>query len=171
MKIFLQFFVLIFLFPVTNFGQEMKFNYQPEKIRKDIQKLVKKIEKYDRIDSEAIGYSGERTNQYNRFEKLTEKAFLEELIELTNHPNAAVRGYSFWSLAKLHYNNLEEIFVKHANDEEFVFMMDGCIPEELPVIEFMRQVAMPDVLDNQCKKLSDEVFVKMNSKRVRLRKN
>lgn len=89
------------------------------------------------------------------------RATIEELVELVKHPNPAVRGYSFWALAINHYDNLETIFIKHANDESIVFFMDGCFPMDIPVIEFMRQVVMPNVLDLNCKKLGDSAFAKV----------
>ena len=160
-KKLIQVYLLIFLFPCIHFGQIELVEYNPKKIRKEIHKIVKKIAKDDGIDSEAVGYGGERTSQYNRFIKLTKNANIEELIELTNHPNSSVRGYSFWSLAKRRHNKLEEIFIAHANDEELVFLMDGCSGGELPLIGFMGLVVTPKVLDVDCKKFKRKTFMKM----------
>lgn len=163
--------IIIFLFiPTLNFGQEKGFDYEPTKIRKEIRKIAIKIGKFNEIHSEAIGVGGERTKQYDRFEKLVEKATIDELIELTEHPKPAVRGYAFWGLAKKYYDNLEEIFVSHANDEEEVFQMQGCFGGEIAVIEFMRMVVMPQMLDMDCKKLNDAAFSRVKAKRKILNK-
>jgi len=81
MKILIQIFVLTLMLPFTSLGQEMSLGYNSKKIGKEIQKIVKKIAKYNGIDSYAVGFAGERTPQYDRFIKLTEKASLAELLQ------------------------------------------------------------------------------------------
>ncbi len=168
-KKIIQVFILTLLFPFIHFGQIESFDYRPEKVRKKIRKIAQKIAKKDGIDSDAIGYAGERTEQYNRFIQLIENANTEELVELTKHPVSSVRGYSFWGLAKLHYNNLEAIFIKHANDYENVFFIEGCSPMDISVIGFMQQVVNPNSLDINCKKLNNSAFIKMKLAQKKLR--
>ena len=160
----IQILSILLLLPITHFGQDFKLDYEPNKVRKEIRKIAKKIGKKNEIHAEAIGYGGRRTSQYDRFEKLVKKVTIEELVELMNHPKPAVRGYVFWALAKQHYEDLEEIFVAHANDEEFVYQIQGCIGGETPVIDFMRWVVMPQMLDLDCKKLDKEAMRKMEEK-------
>ncbi|GEM_PF-3208682 len=160
---------LILLFPFIHFGQIESIEYHPNQVRKEVRKIVEKIA-IGGIDTEAIGYGGERTDQYSRFIRLKEKVNIEELVALMNHPAPSVRGYSFWGLAKLHYDNLETIFIKHANDNAIIFFMDGCSPMDIPVIEFMEQVVQSNVLDVDCKKLSKSVINKMRLERKTLPK-
>lgn len=110
------------------------------------------------IHTEAIGYSGKRTRQYDRFVKLVKKAEIEELVALMKHPKPAVRGYAFWALAKRHFEALEEIFVAHANDEELVFNMQGCMGGDAPAIEFTEWVVMPNMPDSNCMKSGNSAF-------------
>lgn len=158
--------LLLILIPTINFGQDFQLEYKPNKIRKEIRKIAKKIGERNEIHSKAIGYRGKRTSQYRNFEKLLKKSLVTELVELMNHPNPAVRGYAFWGLAKKHYKDLEEIFVNHSNDEELVFQISGCIGGEMPVIDFMRQVVMPQVLDIECKKLNNSAFKRVSQNRL-----
>ena len=115
-------------------------------------------EKENEIHSDAVGYRGEKTSQYKRFEKLTKKAKLDELIELTEHPSPVVRGYAFWALAKRNYKKLEEIFIKHLRDEEKLKLYEGCIGLNTSVINFLYQVVSPNLLDWRCKTFDEETF-------------
>lgn len=161
--------LIIFLFlPILSFAQNLELNYQKRKIRKEIRKIVAKIAKGNEIHSECIGYSCKITSQYKHFERLIKKANLEELVELTKHPQPVVRGYAFWGLAKKHYEDLAEIFVAHANDEELVFQMDGCTGGDMPLIDFMTWVVTPRMIDVNCKKLNPVAFAKMNANRLKL---
>ncbi len=155
---------------MLSFGQGENFDYEPTKIRKDIRKIADKIGKFNKIYTEAIGFGGVRTKQYDRFEKLIKVSTIDELVELTNHPKPAVRGYAFWGLAKKYYTDLEVVFIAHANDEELVFQMQGCIGGYVPVIDFMRWVVSPQMIDIKCKKLDDSAFNKVKSKRKLLNK-
>lgn len=158
-------FVLLFTHLITQ-GQDFDSErYDGDQLSKRTQKLVKKIAKENAIYTKAIGFSGKRTTQYDRFEKLSETATTKELIVLMNHKNPAVRGYSFWALAKRYYEDLGSVFITHANDEELVFQMDGCIGGDIPVIDFMRWVAMPEMIDTDCKKLDKSDFEKVRKKR------
>ena len=160
-KRFILIFILILLFPFIHFGQTISFEYHAEKIRKKIHKIVQKIAEREGIDTEVVGFEVVRTKQYDRFTRLVKKSTIEELDELTNHPNSAVRGYAFWGLAKRYYTDLETIFIKHANDEAKVFFMDGCYVMDISVIDFMIDVVALNGLDRDCKKLSESAFVKI----------
>lgn len=169
-KKIIQIFILILLFPFTHFGQIESFEYRSEKIRKKILKIAQKIAEEDIIDSKVVGFELERTKQYDRFIKLVKKTTMKELVELTKHSNSSVRGYSFWGLAKRHYDNLETIFIKHANDEENVLFMYACSLMDITVIEFMSEVVVSNDFDVDCKKLSDSAINKMRIERKVLKK-
>jgi len=160
----IQILSILLLFPILNFGQDLKLDYDSKLIRKEIRKIVKKIAKTNEIHAEAVGFSGEKTSQYRLFEKLVKHAKDEELVELMNHPKAVVRGYVFWALAKRHYEALEEIYVKHVNDGEFVFQIQGCMGADMPVIVFMKWVVTPQMIDLDCKKIKKEAINRMEAK-------
>ncbi|MEO1513590.1 MAG: hypothetical protein AAFV95_01215 [Bacteroidota bacterium] len=143
------------------FGQPPQPVYKKDGIRKSVRKLVREMGQQNELYSEAVGYAGKKERPYKRFEALLKKATTEELLLLLSHPKAAVRGYAFWGLAKRHHPELESIFVAHARDEQMVFTHMGCTVAEIPLIEFMRWVVMPNMLDVDCKKLEKAVFQKV----------
>jgi hypothetical protein len=141
----LSFFLLISL---VAHGQEERAGLSP-----GTRAVIKKMIKYNRIDSEAVGYGAERTAQYDRFIKLTGRATTEELILLTNHKNPVIRGYAFWALARQNYADLYKIFSDHQHDSESVDVLMNCTGGEMPLIGFMTWVVTPNMLDMECKKL------------------
>jgi hypothetical protein len=161
----------LFTLPIFLSGQSPKFTYDSQKISKTVRQIVKGIAKENEIHGTAVGYGGVKTPQYRRFEGLYTKASLEELIELMEHPNPTVRGYSFWGLAKRHNEKLEAIILAHASDEQFVYQIDGCIGGEIPVTEFMRWVVTPQMLDLDCKKLDKAALDKLQERRELLKKS
>jgi hypothetical protein len=54
---------------------------------------VEALAHHERIESEAIGYSGEPSVVYADYEKLVKQASTEELIALVHHSSPVVRGY------------------------------------------------------------------------------
>lgn len=164
MKIKIRIISVLLLLPIISFGQGFKLDYDSKKIQKEIRLVAKKMGEKNVIHDEAIGFAGEKTSQYHRFEKLVKKATIDELVELMKHPKPAVRGYVFWALAKRQYEDLEAIFIKHANDDESVFLMQGCTGGDMPVIEFMRWVVTPKMIDLECKKLDKIAIKKMTDK-------
>ncbi|MCB9338576.1 MAG: hypothetical protein H6577_10670 [Lewinellaceae bacterium] len=155
---YLALIITLMLIPKVQFGQELKLEYEPEKISQKIRAITNEIEKENEIHSDAVGYRGEKTSQYKRFEKLTRKAKIDELVELTEHPSPVVRGYAFWALAKRNYKKLEEIFIKHLRDEEKLKLYEGCIGLNTSVINFLYQVVSPNLLDWRCKTFDEETF-------------
>ncbi|MCT4591498.1 MAG: HEAT repeat domain-containing protein [Carboxylicivirga sp.] len=152
-KLLLTTSLLLFLAVLSYSRNSGRKTSQP-KISKEVNRIVRQMAKANVIHSDAIGYGGIKSDQYKRFEKLYAKASIAELLVLMDHPKPAVRGYAFWALAKQHYNDLEKVFLAHANDSQPVDQMVGCIGGEIPLIAFMRWVVMPDMLDLKCKKLN-----------------
>lgn len=111
-----------------------------------LDKIVLSIE-----NGASLGF--DQNDQFARFSQLNKIAKLEELIELTDHKSPAVRGYSFWALAKRNYSGLEDIFLNHINDTESVLQKNGCMIGKETVISFMKQVVTPYMYDPSCKKL------------------
>ena len=171
MKRQIQILSVLIILPILNFGQDLQLNYKSNQIRKELRKVIKGIGKENVIHSEAVGFSAEKTPQYKRFEKLVKKAKIEELVELMHHSKPAVRGYAFWALAKRHYEDLDEIYIKHTNDGEFVFHLEGCMGVDIPVIEFMRMVITQQMIDLDCKKLDERTMEMMESKQYIFDKN
>lgn len=166
--------LLIFSFfslPIFLSGQSPKSTYDSQKISKAVSQIVKDIAKENEIHGTAVGYGGVKTTQYRRFEGLYTKASVEELTELVEHPNPAVRGYAFWGLAKRHDEKLEAIIMAHAADSQFVYQIDGCIGGEIPVTEFMRWVVTPQMIDWECKKLDAAALNRLQERQGLLKKS
>lgn len=103
------------------FGQE---------IRVEINEIVLKIEANIFLDAEHIGYGGRKTDQYENFENLREKATFKELLALTKHQNSAVKGYASWALADRKHPELDVIFAQFYKTDELVTTRDGCLRSE-----------------------------------------
>ncbi|TDR25838.1 hypothetical protein [Flavobacterium cheniae] len=103
------------------------FQVSAQKIRPEIKNLVKKIEKYNELQSEHVGIAGMTTDQYRNFEKLKNKATTEELLKLLNHKNSVVKGYTSWALADNKYPKLANIFAEFLRTGESATTQHGCI--------------------------------------------
>jgi hypothetical protein len=103
------------------------FQVSAQKIRPEIKNLVKKIEKYNELQSEHVGIGGMTTDQYRNFEKLKNNATTEELLKLLNHKNSVVKGYTSWALADNKYPKLANIFAEFLRTGETATTQEGCI--------------------------------------------
>ncbi|AEE51973.1 hypothetical protein [Haliscomenobacter hydrossis] len=167
---FIQIFIPLFALPILLSGQSPTFTYDPQRISKTVRQIAKDIAKENEIHGDAVWVVAAKTPQYRRFEGLYTKASLEELIELVEHPNPAVRGYAFWGLAKRHYEKLEAIFISHAADEQLVYQIEGCKGAKIPVIDFMRWVVTPEMIDWDCKKLDAAALNRLEERRKMIMK-
>ena len=162
MKTKLKIILIIFIFPFVSCSQTQEPIYEPEKISKEVSEIVKQIAKGNIINSSMVGVAALKTPQYERFEQLIKIATTEELLELMEHKNPAVRGYTFWALAKRHYENLEEVLITHIKDKEVVATQSGCSTFEQPLIDFMKSVVTPGMFDLDCKKFDNATFKRIN---------
>ena len=124
-KTFVHLFLSLFGFPLFLPAQSPKSTYDPKKISKPILQIAKDIAKENEVHNAAISVAGEKTLQYRRFEALVKKANFNELLELVEHPNPAVRVYAFWGLAKREFEKLEAVLMAHAADEQLVYHIQG----------------------------------------------
>lgn len=164
-------FIALSSLPIFLSGQSPKSTYDPQKISKPIRKIVKDIAEKNEIHGDAVSIVAAKTPQYLRFVELHIKASSEELLELVEHPNPAVRGYAFWGLAKQHYEKLEAIIMSHAADEQLVYQIEGCKGSEIPVIDFMCWVVTPQMIDWGCKKLDIAALDRLQERRGLLKKS
>lgn len=130
-----------------------------QKLRPEIKKLVKKIEKYNELESEHVGFAGVTTEQYRNFEKLSKNAKTEELLQLLKHKNSVVKGYASWALADNMYPKLANILAEFLKTEETVTSQHGCIVSERDLSnEFYGRVCYQHVRHNLT--LQDSLFFK-----------
>lgn len=106
------------------------FQVSGQKLRHEIKNLVQDIEKYNELESEHVGYAGVTTDQYRNFEKLRDKATIEELIQLLEYKNSVVKGYASWALADKMYPKLADILAEFLRTGEMATTQHGCIVSE-----------------------------------------
>lgn len=134
-------------------------------IPEHILQLVDSLSAVNQIHGPYVGFDGETTSQYQNFKKLSELACTDELLELTNHDNAVVRGYAFWALARQQYEGLDSVLLAHAHDEDPVREIQGGIINSVPLIDFMQWVVDPEMLDEDSRKLEPEIFQRVSQLR------
>lgn len=103
------------------------FQVSGQEIRPEVKKLVHKIQKVNQLNSKRVGFTGAITEQYLDFEKLREKATIDELLKLLEYENSVVKAYSAWALVDKMYPNLASLFVEFLNSGETVRTQHGCI--------------------------------------------
>lgn len=160
----------LFSFPFFLPAQSPKSTYAPQKISKSILQIAKDMAKENEVHNAAISVAGEKTLQYRRFEGLVKKATLNELLELVEHHNPAVRIYAFWALAKREFEKLEAVLMAHAADEQPVYYIEGCLGGDIKVIDFMLRVVTPEMIDWECKKLDQAALDRLQERRRLLEK-
>lgn len=151
-------FLLACLFPVLGLSQTSPRDYPSLSEPETPHVLADSLAVVNELHGPYVGFSGTVTGQYKNFVKLVGIAGPEELLELMGHPNAVVRGYAFWALAREQYELLDSVLLAHARDEVPVRVMQGGMVSELPLVDFMQWVVNPDLLDGDCKKLDTEVI-------------
>jgi hypothetical protein len=123
-------------------------------IRQQILKVASQISKNRTVDDRAIGFAGQTSEQYKRFDFLVQQATENELITLTGHENAKVRAYAFWALAKRHYKDSKAILEKHLSDTASFVFFSGCDQGSEQVNHFFLDLLTPNHVDVFCYKLT-----------------
>jgi hypothetical protein len=116
---------LLVLFPFQ-VGWEKEQTY-PVTLRPQIKKIVEAIAEENVLKSKGVGIAGTRTEQWERFEKLQNEATAEELVELTDHPNAVVKCYAFQALVTRKQADVFSVLVEHLTDMATVNTFQGCL--------------------------------------------
>lgn len=154
--------ILIFLFvSLISCGQQKTFD--PEKISNETNKIVLRIAEINEVMGGAVGYGGERPEQYDNFTSLRETASQQELEELTNHPNAVVRCYSFWALSYHSEADLFSIAVDHINDTTQVETLFGCLGGYEMVGDFFINIITPGYIDLKVQKMDSAQMHQLDS--------
>lgn len=146
------------LLPTLLFAQPSAQEYNEAQPADSLRILADSLAAVNELHGPYVGFSGTVTAQYQNFLELVERGDAEGLLGLTQHPNAVVRGYAFWGLAREQYGALDSVLLAHARDEAPVRLMQGGMVTELPLVDFMQWVVNPDLLDGDCKKLDSEVI-------------
>jgi predicted CopG family antitoxin len=156
------------LLPFIALGQK---SFDKQGISKEVLAISKKIAANNVLAGSAVGYSGQRPEQYNNFEKLKERASTNELIKLTNHPNGVVRCYAFFALLEIANNEIiYPIVLSHLNDTTIVETFYGCIVSESMVGDIFIRDAIyedeetPSKLNPEQINIIDSLIINQDSK-------
>ncbi|MBB4801484.1 hypothetical protein HNP37_001545 [Flavobacterium nitrogenifigens] len=125
--------------------------------------IVKKIEKINVLMGSAVGYGGNRPEQYDNFEELKKTASQEELLQLTKHSNAVVRCYSFWALGNYKNFDLFSLVKDHINDDAPVKTQFGCIISTEKVGDFFINLVNPENENSEIRQLTKKEFSKLET--------
>lgn len=121
-------------------------------INLNVLKIVDKLESLNEIHVDSEGITKKGSHKF--FQKLIKKASTEELLLLMQHSSSVVRGYSFWALAKRHYEHIDKVIVERAADEELTVLAHDFKKKSYPLIEIMAMIVSSNELDANCKKLT-----------------
>ncbi len=151
-------FLLAFLLPLTLLAQPSAQEFLSPQSREPLHVLTDSLAGVNELHGPYVGFSGAVSGQYQNFLELVDTAKAEALLALMQHPNAVVRGYAFWGLAREHYEKLDSVLLSHARDEAPVRFIQGGMVTELPLVDFLQWVVNPQLLDGDCKKLDNSVL-------------
>ena len=104
--------------------------------------LVKGIAEESIIAGSAVGIGGIESDQWRRFLALRAKTNEQDLIDLTNHSNNAVKSYAFMALAETKSEAIFPVLLKNISDTGKVQTFYGCLRGSLTVAEFYIQEAV-----------------------------
>lgn len=90
-------------------------------------KIVSGIEKGNTVESSHIGETNVPSRQWEKYEQLKRTASADQLIQLTDYKNPAVRCYAFQALAAKGSDKIFDILLNHLNDTSKVERRSGCI--------------------------------------------
>ena len=100
--------------------------------------LVSDLAKENKIESKTVGFSGDRSTIYSKYQLLKLIADQESLELLLDHEAANVRYYAFQSLISLD-SSREEQFFKHVRGKyDFVESLEGCVRGESPLFLLLK---------------------------------
>jgi hypothetical protein len=111
------------------------------KISARTNRIVERIEKFDRLKGKAVGRAPIRPREYDEFVKLRKSASPGELKALTDHPWPVVRGYAFWALSYTKDIDLLPIVLDHISDTAVLDTKFGCVGRHPLVGDFFIEVA------------------------------
>jgi len=133
------------------------------KVSDETNLIVKKIEQINVLMGSAVGYGGNKPEQYENFEALKKTASKEELLLLTNHSNAVVRCYSFWALGNYKNFDLFSLVKNHINDNAIVKTQFGCLISREKVGDFFINLINPKNKNSEIRQLTEEEFSELES--------
>ena len=103
------------------------FVFSSTACRKSTEEIVQNMAGINMVQAERIGFGGEKSRNYQNFEKLKKRVDNSTLLQLVNHENAVVSCYASWALVDREYPDLAAIFNKFLKENKKVTTFSGCI--------------------------------------------
>lgn len=100
--------------------------------------LVSDLAKDNKIESETIGFSGDRSTIYSKYQLLKLIADQESLELLLDHEAANVRYYSYVSLVSLDSSRKDDYFRQVRGKYDSIDVLDGCIGGDYPLFHMLQ---------------------------------
>lgn len=125
-------------------------------LRPEVIEIADSIANENILTSDAVGYSGMRPKQWDRFEKLKNIALTAELVQLTEYNNSVVRCYAFQALAGRKDVDIIPILINHLHDTASLETFRGCIKSSEMVGDYFIDVVTPQYIDLNLYKLNDK---------------
>jgi len=107
--------------------------------RPTIQSLTDAIAKGNIYEYEYFGLLNEPSRQWKRSQQLKAIASENDLINLCEHPNGAVRGYAFTLLVESRSSKIFEVLSHHLHDTLEFDISEGCMIDPIAVMDFFLQ--------------------------------
>ena len=121
------------------------------------------------VENNSIGFGGGQSASYNCFLELNKIASDQDLIVLTQHLKPTVRCYAFWALCKRKYKDIRTVLTPMLKDTASIHYQSGCIVMGDNVVNFCLDILTPEMIDNNCFKLSDNEVQKLRPGYVELK--
>lgn len=112
-------------------------------VRPKIQRIADEISERNTIEGKAVGFAGKRSIQWERYEKLRDKATDNELIILTDSKYSAVKCYAIKALVSRGTVDVFPLTLKHIKDTTLIRIYDGCESERMTVGEYFLNTSSP----------------------------
>lgn len=132
-------------------------------ISQNKQDLIDYIIKENRVDSEHIGASGSVSPLYKKYTELMALLDNDELLQLTNHKNAALRVYAIKGAIARGIGDIPHLFERELRNDSMVETFEGCIMGEdltsMLIYNFQRYDAEESQHKNKIGKELDNIII------------
>ncbi len=102
------------------------YEFRSIPMSKKTRRIVNHIAKKNVLHSGAVGIAGSASQQFKNYLQLQKSATRDEIIGLTNHPNAVVRAYAIWAIVEDTTIDPIPILSEHLHDYEKIEFLEGC---------------------------------------------
>ncbi|TND10015.1 MAG: hypothetical protein FD123_697 [Bacteroidetes bacterium] len=165
-------FFLLFL-PVTMLHAQPRYN--SSKISAATLITAKQLAGHGTFYSKQISPSGGTTSAWSDFSTLRNKATLDELKELSRHPDPVVRCYAFLAVAYRDSSSILPLLLEHVTDTQKVLTRIGCFNESDEAGHLMYTLVLGSwgnyTLDEKEVARFDSVVLHHPSKTIRVRES